>query len=41
MWPKNPLTMCFKKVAGILTATRPQALQDVANGKKRKHDESL
>jgi hypothetical protein len=38
---KNPLTMCFKKVAGVLTAKRPQALQDLANGKKRKRDGSL
>jgi hypothetical protein len=38
---KNPLIMCFKKVAGVLTSKRPQALQDLANGKKRKRDGSL
>jgi hypothetical protein len=38
---KNPLVMCFKKVAGVLTSKRPQALQDLANGKKRKRDGSL
>jgi hypothetical protein len=38
---KNPLIMCFKKVAGVLTAKRPQVLQELANGKRRKRDGSL